>query len=52
VSAGYFIATACSANLNLVSNIDGALLYSLVKVALPLVNVIRLNRFVFATIQF
>jgi hypothetical protein len=52
VSNGYFTATSCSNNLQLINAADGAILYSLVKISLPLVSVIKLNRFVFATIQF
>jgi hypothetical protein len=51
-SNGYFTTNSCSNNLQLINTVDGAILYSLVKVSLPLVSIVKLNRFDFATIQF
>jgi hypothetical protein len=52
ISNGYFVATLCTTNLQLINTVDGAILYSLAKVSLPLVSIVKLNRFVFATVYF
>jgi len=52
VSAGYFTATACTANLLIINTVNSATIYTQAVVTSALIQTVILTRFVFPTVRF